>query len=349
MEALQEANGAGSCLLPFSERGGMSNSDFSKLTAIPSTHDLRSLWGQSFSRKDDDYDVRQSVGEHLIAVSRDAHPTLIVRVANFRAHAGLVVGKVRLKFLGSARLEIDGKTEHADVAAFECLDQKVVDTFAALVSDLLDEIGVEASSPAEILKAFGQWHDLLATRERMSSDVEQGLWGELALLELAPDIDDAEAAWNGPKKGVVDFLRGNVGLEVKTGRRRRRHTISFDQALFGVLDHDVYLVSLWVQPNEDGATLPELIERIAAQVTDEARFRKKVIGLGYRAEHADQYGTRLCLVEAPVAFPMHVVPRIENVPTGVLNVRWDIDLSSRTHTDESDLEPLLAKISGVSE
>ena len=225
----------------------------------------------------------------------------------------------------------------------------MVDTFAALVADLLEDIGTAASSPARILEAFARWHDLLATRERLSGKVEQGLWGELTLLEYSPSIDRAEAAWNGPTAGVVDFLRGKIGLEVKTSRRRLRHTIIFDQALFGQLNYEVYLVSLWVQPNEAGPTLPELVERVAGRVCDVARFRKKVLGLGYREEHANEYETRLMLVEDPVAFPMRVVPRIDHVPVGVTNVRWDVDLGSTTETDQADLEPLLAKISGVTE
>ena len=221
------------------------------------------------------------------------------------------------------------------------------DTFAVLVADLLEEIGLEASSPPEVLKAFARWHDLLASRERLSRDAAQGLWGELAVLDLTPDIGGAEAAWNGPTSGVIDFLRGTVGLEVKTARRRRRHTVSYDQALFGELDYEAFLLSLWVQDNEAGTTLPELVESIAAQVYDEARFRKKIRGLGFREEDAEQYETRLMLVEDPVAFPMRVVPCIENVPDGASNVRWDIDLSSKAIADEAELKQLLAKISGV--
>jgi hypothetical protein len=225
----------------------------------------------------------------------------------------------------------------------------MVDTFSALVSDLLDDIGTSVASQASVLAAFARWHDLLATRDALSADVEQGLWGELKVLLRIPDIDGAEAAWNGPIKGVIDLLRGKIGVEVKTGRRRRHHTITFDQALFGSLDYEAYLLSLWVQPDEAGETIVDLIDSIGDRLIDDARFRKKLRGLGYREEDADRYQMKLRLVEEPAAFPMHLVPRIEHVPDGASNVRWDVDLNSKAELDDAELTPLWAKISGAIE
>ena len=314
--------------------------------AIPSTRALRAAWTEAFSRDDECYDIRRIIGNHLVAISKDGYPALIFLVDRFRPQPGRVVGKVRLRFLDDVRLELDGVTSHADVAVFECLEPSMADTFAVLVSDLLEDVGTAAPDSARIFEAFARWHDLLASRENLSAAVEQGLWGELKVLQNALDVGGAEAAWNGPTKGVIDFLRGNVGLEVKTGRHRRRHTISFDQALFGEQGYEAYLLSLYVQPNEEGETISELIEDIDNHLVDDVRFRKKLRGLGYREENSDQYQVRLKLVEAPTAFPMRVVPRIDYVPDGASNVRWDIDLSSKTESDEAELAPLMARISG---
>ena len=235
---------------------------------MPSARQLRALWSEPSRCTDDQYYVRAKYGDNLIALSKEGHPTLIVQLRDFKPHAGRVLGKVRLRFLQGVRLKFGGETSHADIAAFECLSLAVVDTFSALVSDLLQKFGLESSTYRLVVSAFARWHDLLASSERLSPGVEQGLWGELAVLGLAPMIDEAEQAWNGPKRGVVDFLRGKVGLEVKTGRQRRRHTISFEQALFGVIDYDAFLVSLWVQPNDAGTSLPEQVNAIAKNHDD---------------------------------------------------------------------------------
>ena len=116
--------------------------------------------------------------------------------------------------------------------------------------------------------------------------------------------------------------------------------------MFGVLDYDAFLVSLWVQPNDAGTSLPEQVNAIAARLTDETEFRKKVLGLGYRDEHARLYETKLELMEEPAAFPMDAIPRIDEVPDGVTNVHWDIDLGGKTDDDEVELGLLLGRISG---
>src|SRR5262245_51083489 len=120
----------------------MSNARRTEVKTIPSTAALRALWTEPFSRGDDAYDVREEIGEHLIGVSRDGHPALIVRLDHFEALSGRVVGRVKLRFLRNARLEVGPEVRLADVAAFECLHPAVVDTFAAFVSDLLEDLGL---------------------------------------------------------------------------------------------------------------------------------------------------------------------------------------------------------------
>ena len=103
-----------------------------------------------------------------------------------------------------------------------------------------------------------------------------------------------------------------------------------------------------------GAGCALAFAEVGAHVACAARTREqieataeKVRGLGYREEIADHYDLRLSLAEDPAVFPASVIPRLENIPEGVLNPRWDIDLTGQDVADQVTLTSLLAVVSGV--
>jgi hypothetical protein len=70
-------------------------------------------------------------------------------------------------------------------------------------------------------------------------------------------------------------------------------------------------------------------------------LREKLLSAKYRHEHADRYESRFCLVEPPTLFAMSDVPRIIDVPAGVMDLRWRVDLSAKRPLSDARAQTVL--------
>ena len=97
----------------------------------------------------------------------------------------------------------------------------------------------------------------------LSAENEQGLFGELVLLEHLFDAElppqDILDAWQGPADGLQDFMLGSGGIEVKTTLMAGGFpaTISSLEQLDDSLRKPLFVVATRLALHSGGMTLPE--------------------------------------------------------------------------------------------
>lgn len=137
------------------------------------------------------------------------------------------------------------------------------------VADYMQSEGYDMG--AAIGRALEAYHRLLSALGRMSDHQELGLLGELLILEkLITSIGGSRAiaAWRGPEREEHDFGFQSFDVEVKTTLTEDRvHQVGSLTQLEPSLNRDLWLISIQLTAGGiQGVTLPEMIDRIAAQL-----------------------------------------------------------------------------------
>lgn len=174
------------------------------------------------------------------------------------------------------------------------LDDSVFDEFSYVCTGIADAIQqVQPRSYAKRVKEkLSRWASLMRTSQAMRHNIEQGLVGELTLLEeIIPICGALEtiSGWRGPLCKSQDFVIGRTAIEVKS---KMRDTKSSWVTINGMKQLDVhkgeslflYVARLDNVPNGD--TLPELVERIGEVISCEnvvagRLYRDRLLDYGY--------------------------------------------------------------------
>ena len=194
--------------------------------------------------------------------------------------------------------------------------------FYALLEDLADRIQL-AGTPAgtAFLSTIANWKDLLRPIERLSDEQQLGLWGELWLLQRlskALGAPAAIAAWTGPLQEPHDFRLADQEIEVKATRSRRRsHVISSIEQLEPSPDHQLYLLSLHLEPGgAGGTTLPEMVAAVRALCSGDSAAADTL-------EQRLLLGSRYAESDAPTytdTFSFRAPPRLIPVNSGLARI-----------------------------
>ncbi|HEY5977767.1 MAG TPA: PD-(D/E)XK motif protein [Solirubrobacterales bacterium] len=137
----------------------------------------------------------------------------------------------------------------------------------AMLMTVADRIQLDGSPPFEALEeTLALWEAILASRARLGTEVEVGLFGELLLLEGLVKAGVARAdAWRGGLREEHDFGFAKADIEVKTtSGEHRQHRINGLGQLQETEGSSLWLVSIQITRGGDGQgrTLPELIDEV---------------------------------------------------------------------------------------
>jgi hypothetical protein len=180
--------------------------------------------------------------------------------------------------------ELGGKEIQANRIIFPHASHFIA--LAALIAVELLHAGLATGSAvAQAFAAVEPIVELALRREALADESIRGLVGELLTLEQAliavlqePEKRSAVLdMWRGYRWGERDFLLGGTGVEVKTTLLScSSHQISSlsqvePSATEGEPEHNAYLLSFGlIQTESAGFTLPELVNRILALLSDPA-------------------------------------------------------------------------------
>ena len=160
------------------------------------------------------------------------------------------------------------------------------DLFAMMAEDLVGLLDDWAAQEETVLRRFlariRAWQDFMNRHREsvLSAEKEQGLFGELVLLERLIDADvpprDALDAWQGPVDGLQDFILGNGAIEVKTTISIGGFpaTVSSLEQLDDSLRQPLFLAATRLTLHGSGMTLPEMVDVIRRRLDGDREARE---------------------------------------------------------------------------
>lgn len=277
--------------------------------------------------------------------SPEGRASLLVPCTTAQAGLGRAFGALVLRFVPTVAYDVEGRTWSATSAVVECLDDALLPTFVSLAVDVAAALGA-GDAPAlsgDVVRALASWELLLRSRPALSEEEQLGLWGELCFIAEAPSVDGAIRAWSPGKRDIVDFVHGGVGIELKTGGTRFRHSLSHHQSRAGVGDLRLSFGSLWVLPDASGRSLSDMVDVVTAVATELVALEEKLLRCGFARSQADLYSRRFSRAAPLALFRASDVPRVTAFDPGVSTIRYTVELDpARVLADEDAVAALLA-------
>ena len=231
--------------------------------------------------------------------------------------------------------------------------------FAMMAEDLVSLVdGLVATQESTVLRRFlariRAWQDFMNRHREsvLSAESEQGLFGELVLLErmieagVAPrDILDA---WQGPVDGLQDFILGSGGIEVKTTLSASGFpaTVSSLEQLDANLRQPLFVAAIRLALHSSGMTLPEMVDVIRGSLDGNREvldtFDIRLMQAGLLGSTFGRYTRRFLRVSSAILRVQDDFPRLTraNVHPVVTKARYEIDLDL-AGAEEVDLEQAL--------
>lgn len=224
-------------------------------------------------------------------------------------------------------------------------DAELAPVFALLCNDLVEcsRVISEESTGAVLLAArFAKWHALLDKRraDTLSASEVRGLFAELSVLrawmQAGVNVRDAVDRWVGPLGADQDYQLGEMAWEIKSVQPDATSVaIASEKQLYSETKRVLLLVVVLTEPPEGlaGHTLNQLVrglrEEIACSPDALVTFEERLDAANYLVR--DEYDRPLLYVSDVKAYLIgHGFPRLvrPELPAGVMNVRYDLDLPS---------------------
>jgi hypothetical protein len=258
-------------------------------------------------------------------------------------------------YKGNVRMELKilkVGNEDKECISIYCRKKVPLGIFVRLVADIIIELyekKISKNDPWELLKERLEGWQLLFTIQENKSQIK-GLIGELYVLkELIKDSSLIIDNWTGPVGATKDFMLNNCNLEIKTTAVRYGYVVRIS-GLFQVANQQIpdrlIFVRLEESPNGD-LSIPRLTQEIKGLLTiDEVlAFEEKLSE--FNSEILNSY-EQYNLLEI-VCFNLDDnFPKIESssfvngcMPSGIINISWDADLSNLQRMTFNDLLRIL--------
>ena len=218
------------------------------------------------------------------------------------------------------------------------------DIFITMVADLMRTLKEQShlGQSALLSLMIGRiraWQDFMSrARKELSPEAEVGLFGELVFLKalISEGVEPFSAvdSWDGPLRGLQDFVLGSGAVEVKT-------TIAIEgfPAKIGSLEQlddsvkkPLYLCAVRLKTSGSGKTLPELANHIRDDLSYDlsalAEFDNRLLRAGLFEAHYESYKRHFSVVECKNLLVDGHFPRLipATVPGALRTVRYELDL-----------------------
>lgn len=237
----------------------------------------------------------------------------------------------------------DYEDENYDCIVFQQLEQYENYIFEIIVEDIFDTLKCLREPNRTIITLINvltKWKKffLIQPEIKMSEIKQQGLYGELLLLEqlIKKYGEQAVHWWTGCNMETHDFYIDTNAVEVKTTSTKGPYKINISSE-YQLDPMDVngrlFLKFIALRKSEtDGEHLPELIEKIKTTVMDHQgnieEFNNKLYKYGFIKEHPELYNIgfkqrEMCNYEINGQFPKIVS---KDLPIGIGNITYELDL-----------------------
>lgn len=239
-------------------------------------------------------------------------------------------------------VELIGPVEGNDIYFGLMLrDAKNLDLFETFCRDLISFVAPcqsDSTAVAAFLARLQGWQKFLERGgEGLSNEAQRGLWGELFFLRqhLWPLVEqEAVDLWHGPFHSSQDFRGDAFAVEVKTLTPTASSAkINSEWQLDDSGLSRLFLFCLRLQEEENGESLPQLIQSLRDRCDEDRRKRLDdlLLEASYFDAHAPDYAThRFSPVNQHLFDVRDGFPRLTyaQLPSGVSNIFYNLDSDS---------------------
>lgn len=178
----------------------------------------------------------------------------------------------------------------------------------------------------------------------------QGLWAELLIIEQSKNPDYLIQSWHNSISDKYDFNDGIDKIEVKsTLKSRRIHSFSIGQ-LTPNKNSQLLIASIFTIETGIGTNVSDLIENIVDRIKDKKlsfRLNELVaLTLGKDFEKSfDVFFDYQFALDSIQFYQSSDIPTIQqnNIPSNIMNIRFDCDLSNLKTWDKKGIKSKLYK------
>ena len=217
--------------------------------------------------------------------------------------------------------------------------------FSQMASDVISTLASSLDQQGEILyklflKRVIAWQEFMRKSQACLSAAEElGLIGELEVIRLLLEKDLPPHlvidSWKGPIDGIQDFELGSGALEVKSTLSKEGFSaqiMSLNQLDDSVVS-PIFLIGCLFTLDPHGLSLPQKVRIIRENLDDDRPalelFNNVLLRAGYLDSHEEDYSRSFASEMIKIWIVDDLFPRLvpSNVPLGVRQVRYEIDLS----------------------
>lgn len=193
-------------------------------------------------------------------------------------------------------------------------------------------------------------------RKSMDYSVQVGLFGELFVLEklMLPSLGSmAISLWSGPEGERHDFVGEKVHIEVKTTRKsRHEHEISRIDQLSVPDGCQLLLVSVLLEQSVGGTEsvatgMDAVIDLLRGDMAAMDCFMTKMVAVGWNEEMRNSGELLRFFVRKAVVYAVDdEFPRFPEsllLPTGIVSLRYTVDLANLPTLDLEEVKALLTE------
>jgi hypothetical protein len=277
-----------------------------------------------------------------LALDSTGHRHLLVRAVNGDTGETLLTTRGLRAALDRLSFEDEREGVWADIT---CLEPALNDTFVAVADDLANEIlHSDGDLLAAVRRTLRTWQWFWGIDpNRLSTEAEIGLFGELWFLERWAPFPDAIETWLGPTGHRHDFSAPRLSVEVKATRTTTdgpaRHRIANLDQLDAPETGRLLLFSLQVVADPNAAnTLPVLVERINRRLQSRADLlgvlNQRLAQVGWTPAAVTQHPQRWRIVAEELYTVSESFPRLTRatfatgIPAGIDEIGYTLDLAA---------------------
>ncbi|MDY0872661.1 PD-(D/E)XK motif protein [Dongia rigui] len=228
--------------------------------------------------------------------------------------------------------------------------------FTPFCREFVEAILVDYREPwAAVAATIRAWQSAWKpSRQQMDKTTQVGLFGELFVLEtlMIPCLGSAAVEqWSGPDSERHDFVGDQLHIEVKTTRKsRHEHEISRLDQLTAPSGCQLLMISVQLEETIGGretiaTRVDSIIEAMRKDAASLDLFLAKMVSMGWSEEMRDSGELlRFNLREVSAYEVDDEFPRFPDnlaLPTGIVAIRYTIDLANLPTLDSNELKTIV--------
>lgn len=286
-----------------------------------------------------------------IAINADGNPILLISA--FDTSKGISIKNRRLKYLQLEQNK-ECKISEGEKTSFQTFtlitfisnEPDLREYFLQIAETFIRSIK-DKSTQQEIVETLNKFIEIFRVLSEPPTNTIQGLWSELFLIESSADPKKLLSCWHNSPEDRYDFDNGEEKIEVKSSSTFERvHTFSSEQ-LNPPQNCQVLIASVFMQRNELGQNIQQLIESITKQIESNFDLVNKLNSVVSRTlgnSLEDSFKTRYDYQVAKDSLRLYKhqdISKVEKryIPVEVSEVKYKSDLSKISPIDVMEIEP----------